>query len=74
MIAGSLDRVGIFAALAGLVLTVTNLIKVSDSIPWGMFFGPLLMMLCVQAVAAAAMMQKMDRVIALLELSIQTKQ
>lgn len=73
MLAGAIDKVGIFPALAGLVITVSNLVKASDSAGWGSFFGPLLLILYVQALSAVQMTQKMDRVIALLEFSIQMR-
>jgi len=73
MLAGAIDKVGIFPALAGLVITVSNLVKASDSTGWGSFFGPLLLVLYVQALSAVQMIQKMDRVIALLEFSVQVR-
>ena len=73
MLAGTIDKVGIFPALAGLVITVSNLVKASDSTGWGSFFGPLLLILYVQALSAVQMTQKMDKVIALLDFSIQMR-
>jgi hypothetical protein len=73
MIAGAIDKVGIFPAIAGLVITVSNLSKVSDTTAWGSFFGPLLLAFYVLGLTSVHMTQKMDRVIALLEFSIQTR-
>jgi hypothetical protein len=73
MIAGAIDKVGIFPALATLVILVTNLTKAPGTVPWASIFGPLLLAFNFLSVAACEMMQKMDRVIALLEFSIQNK-
>lgn len=73
MLAGSIDRIGIFPALAGLVLLVSNLLKVPGSTAWGSFFGPILLAFYFLSLAAVQMTQKMDRVIALLEFSIQVR-
>lgn len=43
MLGGAIDKVGIFPALAGLVLLVSNLLKVPGSTSWASFFSPLLL-------------------------------
>lgn len=73
MLAGAIDKVGIFPALAGLVLLVANLLKVPGATQWGTFFGPLLLAFYFLSMASCHMTQKMDRVIALLEFSVQAK-
>lgn len=73
MLAGSVDKIGIFPALAGLVLLVWNLLKVPGAPAWGSFFGPILLAFYFMSIASAVMTQKMDNVIVLLEYSLQSR-
>ncbi|GAB3420186.1 hypothetical protein NX774_17335 [Massilia agilis] len=73
MLGGAIDKVGIFPALAGLVLLVSNLLKVPGSTSWASFFAPLLLAFYFQSIGAAQMTLKMDRIVALLEFAIQAK-
>jgi len=72
MIAGAIDKIGIFPALAALVLLVWNLLNIPGAVGWAAFFGPLLFAFYWMALASAALTQKMDRVIALLEYGVQS--
>jgi hypothetical protein len=73
MIAGAIDKVGIFPALAALVILLTNLLKAPGTVPWASIFGPLLLAFNFLSIAACEMLQKMDRVIALLEFDIERR-
>lgn len=73
MIAGAIDKVGIFPAIAALIITVSNLSKLPGTTAWGGFFGPLLVVFYVLALTSVQMTQRMDRVIALLEFSLQSR-
>jgi hypothetical protein len=73
MLGGSIEKIGFFPALAGLVLLVFNLLKVPGAIAWGSFFGPLLLAFYFMSIASSQMVSRMDRVIALLDFVIQSK-
>lgn len=73
MLAGTIDKVGIFPALAGLVLLVSNLLKIPGVTAWGSLLGPLLLAFYFLSIATCQMTLKMDKVIALLEFCIQQK-
>jgi len=73
MIAGSIERIGLFPAMAALIVLVASLAKVSEVATWAVMFGPLLFAFYVMLVASFPMTQKMDRVIALLEFSVQSR-
>jgi hypothetical protein len=73
LLVGAIDKVGIMPALAGLVLLVSNLGRVPGATGWAGIFGPLLLAFYFMALASAGMTQKMDRVIALLEYSVQSR-
>jgi hypothetical protein len=73
MIGGAIDKVGIFPALAGLVLLIWNLLKVPGAPGWATFFGPLIFSFYMLSIATSAMTQKMDEVIALLEFSVTSR-
>jgi hypothetical protein len=73
MVAGAIDKVGIFPALAALVILLTNLLKAPGTVPWASIFGPLLLAFNFLSIAACEMLQKMDRVIALLEFDIERR-
>ena len=73
MLSGAIDKVGIIPALAGLLLLILNLIKFPAIAGWAGFIGPLLLAFYFLAMASAVMTQRMDRVISLLEYSIQSR-
>ena len=71
MLVGAIDKIGIAPALAGLVLLTWNLFKLPGEIGWAGVFGPVLFAFYLMAFGAATMTHRMDRVIALLDYSIQ---
>lgn len=73
LIAGPVERIGMFPAMAALIVLVANLAKVSEVATWAVMFGPLIFAFYVMLVATFPMIQKMDRVIGLLEFSIQSR-
>lgn len=73
LLAGSVERVGLFPALAALVLLVAGLEKVTELGTWPVMFGPIIFAFYLMNVASFNMLQKMDRVIGLLEFCIQSR-
>ena len=73
LLAGSVERIGLFPALAALVLLVASLAKVSEVATWAVMFGPIIFAFYLMNVGAFAMTQKMDRVIAMLEFCVQSQ-
>lgn len=73
LLAGSVERIGLFPALAALVLLVSNLAKVSEVASWAVMFGPLILAFYMMNMAAFEMIQKMDRVICMLEFCVQSR-
>lgn len=73
MINGSIEKIGVFPALAALALLISNLLKVDWIRPWVSYAGLLLLVFMLLSMTAAHMLYKMDRVIAMLEFVLQMK-
>jgi hypothetical protein len=73
MIAGAIEKVGLLPALAGLIILLSNLSKAGVTIGLSDFIGPVLLSFYGIGVLSAHMTHRMDRVIALLEYSLQLK-
>jgi hypothetical protein len=73
ILVGSLERIGVFPAIAGLILLVASLTKISEIATWAVMFGPVIFGLYLMNLGAFQMMQKMDRSIAMLEFCVQSR-
>lgn len=72
-LSGSIERIGIFPALGALAVLSAGLSKVTFAPDWIQMLPPLIMAFYFLNLAMFGMIQKMDKVIALLEYSIESR-